>query len=123
MADLNAEVDRFIAAWNEPDADRRGSVVEELFASDARYCNASEEFRGRDGCRAAITQAHDQFVTKGFVFAPIGAVRAHHDAFVFRWQMTPADGGDPAATGGMFAMLDDDGRVARLYQFLDAQPA
>jgi len=120
MTDINAEVRRFVAAWNDPDADRRAEVIDALFAPDARYCNASEEFSGRQACQAALTRTYDEFVSKGFEFASVGDAGAHQDAVVFRWEMEPADGGEIAATGRMFGLLDQSGRVTRLYQFMDA---
>ncbi|KAA8886232.1 nuclear transport factor 2 family protein [Nocardia colli] len=118
--DIDTQVDRFIAAWNDSDIERRNAVVEALFSPDACYRNASEEFIGRARCREAVAETYDKFTSNGFEFARLGAASAHHDAIVFRWQMTAAGGGDPAATGRMFAVLDDNDRVKLLYQFLDA---
>jgi hypothetical protein len=44
-------------------------------------------------------------------------VNAHHHALLFRWEMVPAQGGDPAATGTIFLLLGDDGRIRLDYQF------
>lgn len=119
MTELKKLVDRFVASWNEPDAERRAVVVRETFAEDARYCNPNEEFLGLDRCITAVGQAYEAFVPSGNVFTPSGAPAAHHDAITFRWQMSPAAGGDAVATGQMFAQVNSDDKVCLLYQFPD----
>lgn len=120
MTEIESEIRQFIEAWNQPDPDQRTAVVREFFASEARYCNGSEEFLGRERCVAALGQAYDSFVAKGFVFQPYGDPDTHHGAITFAWRMTPAGGGEPAASGRMFGIRDDAGLVAQLYQFVDA---
>jgi hypothetical protein len=119
MTEIREVVERFIASWNEPDAARRAAVVRETFAADAQYCNANEQFVGLDRCVTAVTQAYESFVPSGHVFVAQGDPLSHHDAVTFRWRMSPTAGGDPVATGQMFAVINQNDKIHLLYQFLD----
>ena len=120
MGDFDSVVERYLAAWNETGPARRRAAIDDLFAADVRYTDPLADVTGRaelDGLIAAVQQ---QF--PGLVFAPAGPVDAHHDQARFTWGLG-APGAEAAVVGFDVAELDADGRIRRVFGFLDRVPA
>ncbi|WP_433384223.1 nuclear transport factor 2 family protein [Micromonospora sp. KLBMP9576] len=120
MSDMNGLVQRYLAAWNEPDAAARQAVLAEVIAEDAVYTDPLVSVRGRDGLDAAIAAVQGQF--GGLVFSFGGAIEAHHDIARFVWHLGPA-GGQPVVIGFDVVVVGDDGRISQVLGFLDKVPA
>jgi hypothetical protein len=124
MTKLDELVDRYVAVWNEPDADRRRECIAALWAEDGAHFTPSLEARGYRALEARVTGAYEKWVKAGgFVFRSARNVETHHAGVRFNWEMVPAAGGAPAAVGFDFLVLADDGRIRLDYQFLDRPPA
>ena len=122
MSSVEDFVGRYAAAWNETDAGLRRKAVGELWASGGYYANVNEEFRGHDEIARAIDEAYDDFIAKGFVFT-VHKHQVNHEAVRITWHMVPAGGGDVAAVGTEFIILDADGRIRTNHQYIDVDPA
>jgi SnoaL-like domain len=120
MSDTNELVQRYLAAWNETDADARQAILEEVFAEDAGYTDPLVSVRGRAGLDATISAVQAQF--GGLVFSLGGAVDAHHDIARFTWHLGP-EGAEPVAVGFDVAVIGADGRIGQVLGFLDKVPA
>lgn len=117
-------VDRYVAVWNEPDAEHRRKGIEQLWAEDGVHFTPSLEARGYKALEARVAGAYEKWVKEGgFVFRSAKNVETHHDGVRFNWEMVPAAGGPVAAVGFDFLVLGDDGRIRLDYQFLDRPPA
>jgi len=117
-SELNALVDCYIAVWHEPDAERRRKRIAELWVEDGVQFTQSREIRGYKALEERVQAAHEEFVqTGGFVFRLSSDAQGHHNALKFHWEMVPAGGGEVAATGTIFLLLSDDGRICFDYQF------
>jgi hypothetical protein len=118
MNEITQLVDRYIAVWHEPDAEQRRRSVAHLWAEDGVQFTPSHEIRGHKALEERVEAAHEEFVqTGGFLFRRSGDVQSHHDALKFTWEMVPAGGGDVAATGTIFLLLSEDGRIRLDCQF------
>ena len=118
MLNAQALADRYVAAWNEPDAARRSSVIAALWAPDAlgqkgarRYAPlarltlvAPEKIAGRDGVR--------------YRAAPSARLRG--DVVTFRWEMVLAGSETVLASGLEFLIVDDEGRILVDHPFVPA---
>ncbi|MEV7719607.1 nuclear transport factor 2 family protein [Streptomyces sp. NPDC088184] len=122
MSSSTGLVDRYIAAWNEKDPERRRQAVETIWAEDALYANTGQEFRGREGVETAVREAYEEFVAKGFVFR-LHSSSQNHDALRITWDMVPSAGGPPAARGTEYLTLGADGLVRTDHQFPEELPA
>jgi hypothetical protein len=120
MSDIEHTVRRYLEIWNETDPATRRAAIDELWAEDGTYTDPMAAARGRDAIDATIAAVQGQFA--GLTFAPAGPVDAHHDIARFTWQLGPA-GGEPIVVGFDVAAFDGDGRIARVYGFLDKVPA
>ena len=113
-------IERYIAAWNETDADRRRELVGQLWAADGSYTDPLADVRGPDAVAALIGAAQQQF--PGLVFSLDGPVDSNHQQARFSWHLGPA-GGEPLVIGFDVVVLDDAGRIASVHGFLDQVPA
>jgi hypothetical protein len=120
--ELNQFANRYVALWNEPDPQGRRSAIAAMWAKDGCYLDPSVEDRGHAAIEAAVAKAYDEFVAKGFVFKSINNASGHHNTVKFNWKMMPAGGGDAAAVGFDFIVLDGDGRIRADYQFIEVPP-
>jgi len=114
-------VERYKAVWNEADPDRRKKAIGELWVSDGHYANVAEEYRGHDQVHEAIHEAYVDFVEKGFAFT-VHNYQVNHNALRITWHMVPAGGGDVAAVGTEFIVLDPNGHILSDHQFMDVDP-
>ncbi len=137
MITKSAQVaDRYVAVWNEPDPDRRRTLIRELWANGgvqvleapeamregaARYAmSALLEARGHDALEERVTRAYEEFVAPGeFSFRSRGNAARLGDLLKFNWEMVSTNGGDVAAVGLEILELDGDGRIRTDYQFIE----
>lgn len=116
MSDL---LERYLACWNETDADARRDLIAKTWAEDATYTDPMVDVRGRDELDATIGAVQAQF--PGFVFSAVGPVDAHHQQARFSWGLGPADT-EPLVIGFDVVALDDAGRIVTVLGFLDKVP-
>jgi len=120
MPTLETLVEHYLAIWNEANADRRRALIAEAYADDATYSDPLAEVSGRAGIDALIAGAQQQF--PGLVFSLGSPIDAHHDVARFAWHL-----GTPGATEPLVVGFDviatTQGRIARVYGFLDKVPA
>jgi SnoaL-like domain len=120
MNDTIDLIGRYIAAWNETNAERRRSLIARTFADAASYVDPMMESHGHAELDAMISGVQERFPALRFRLA--GAVDTHHGSVRFSWELTP-DTGEPVAKGTDFAVLAEDGRLLSVTGFLDAVAA
>ncbi|MDR3454436.1 MAG: nuclear transport factor 2 family protein [Rhodoferax sp.] len=108
---------RYIAAWNEQDAERRRALVSEVFASEATYLDPMARSAGRDEINAMIGAVQQQFA--GLRFSLHGQQDGHNNVVRFSWALGQ-EGAEPVAHGTDVAVVSEDGRLAGVTGFLDA---
>ncbi|MGW6198284.1 hypothetical protein ACWF0M_19220 [Kribbella sp. NPDC055110] len=128
---------RYVAIWNEPDADTRRRAVEQLWTEDGVHLldppeemveraaeigvSATLEARGHAELVQRVSRAYDEFVAPGqYEFVPHGAAAAIRDLVKLRWAMVPAGGGEALAIGIDLLLLAPDGRIRADDQFIEA---
>ncbi|MFI9557201.1 nuclear transport factor 2 family protein [Nonomuraea endophytica] len=119
MSDITELVQRYLAAWNQTDAEARRAELAKVFADDAVYTDPLVSVRGRDDLDATIAAVQGQF--GGLVFSLGGAVDTHHDIARFTWHLGP-EGAEPLAIGFDVAVIGEDGRITQVLGFLDKVP-
>ncbi len=115
MSDLTSTIDTYIAAWNEPAADRRRDLVAQTWADDGTYLDPLMSGEGADGIAAMIGAAQQQF--PGHRFELTMGPDAHNDRVRFAWKLVGSDG--PVAAGVDFATVTGDGRLRDVTGFLE----
>lgn len=119
----NDLVDRYIAVWNEDDPDVRSKLVGELWAPDGTYYNRMFVASGRDVLTFVVGRAHDEYAAKGFCFRSRNDAYGHHRGLRFGWVMVSAATGEVDTFGEDYMLLDEDGLIARDYQFAMKRPS
>ncbi|MFJ9365130.1 nuclear transport factor 2 family protein [Nocardia sp. NPDC101769] len=120
MSDINELVQRYLTAWNTTDASTRATMVAELFTDDAEYTDPLCSVHGHAGLDATIAAVQAQFA--GLEFSLGAPVDANHHIARFTWHLgTP--GAEPLVIGFDVAAIAEDGRIERVYGFLDKVPA
>ncbi len=106
MIDAQALADRYVAAWNEPEAGKRSSAIAALWAPDALGHRSA-------GGYAALAQLSPEKRGRGesvcYRAAPTARLRG--DVLTFRWEMLLAGSETVLASGLEFLVVDDDGRI------------
>jgi SnoaL-like domain len=118
--DVDALVDRYIAAWNEPDADARRSAVADVWVEDGRYVDPLADVTGHTAISDLIGAVQAQ--APGHVFQLLDSPDGHHDFVRFGWALVPESGGEPLAVGRDVARTREDGRFGGVVGFLDKAP-
>lgn len=116
--DNAALVDRYIASWNETDAERRRALIADTFTPDVRYVDPMMRGDGHSGIDALVDGVHAKF--PGFRFALSRAVESVDDHVRFSWQLGPAEA--PGLIEGTDVARVADGRFAAIHGFLDRVP-
>jgi hypothetical protein len=104
-------IDRYQAAWNEPDPARRAALIEQVWAADGRLTYPLLPAEGHTGIGELVTTLRAQFPDHRVRRA--SDIDEHHDQFRFAWEAVGLDVGERAA----------DGRLRRITGFVGPLPA
>src|ERR1700754_317327 len=139
MTDTQAELtEKYLALWNEPDANRRRRMIAELWTEDGRHIlqppqeiraiaarpglamTAILEARGYEEIDARAASAYEHWVgSQGLSFRGRDDAERVGDVVKFHWEAIAKDG-DVDAVGLIFMVLAADGRIERDYTFVVA---
>jgi hypothetical protein len=130
--------EKYLALWNEPDADRRRRMIAELWTEDGRHVlqapqeiraiaaqpgiglTAILEARGYEEIEARVASAYDHWVgSEGLSFRGRDDAERLGDVAKFHWEAVAKDG-EVVAVGLNFLLLAADGRIERDYTFVVA---
>ena len=128
--------ERYIALWNEPDADRRRRMIAELWVDGGRHIlqppqeirgiaarpglamTAILEARGYEEIEARAASAYQHWVaSEGLSFQGRDDADRLGDVVKFHWEALAKDG-TVFAVGLNFLVLAADGRIERDYTFV-----
>ena len=118
---INAQnlADRYVALWNETDAEKRLERIKDYWPSDGVHYVRALEARGYDALEKRVIGSHEKNVRDGGNrFRARQDARLLRDVVTFHWEMLPADGDEVLAVGLEVLVVDPDGRVLKDYQFV-----
>jgi hypothetical protein len=138
MTDTQAFAEKYLALWNEPDADRRRRSIAELWTEDGTHIlqppqeireiaarpglamTAVLEARGYEDIEARAASAYEHWVgSEGLSFRGRDDADRLGDVVKFHWEAVGKDG-ELVAVGLVFLVLTADGRIERDYTFVVA---
>jgi hypothetical protein len=130
--------EKYLALWNEPDADRRRRMIAELWTKDGRHIlqppqeiraiaarpglamKATLEARGYEEIEARAASAYEHWVgSEGLSFRGRDDADRLGDVVKLHWEAVAKDG-TVFAVGLSFLVLAADGRIERDYTFIVA---
>lgn len=130
-------VSRYVAVWNEPDAELRRKAIHQLWTKDGAhivkppqeirkaatglgFTSITLEAHGHDELEARVTRAYEEFVAPGeFIFKPRDSADRLHNVVKFSWEMVRTGCGEVARVGLEILVLDEDGSIKTDYQFIE----
>lgn len=119
MATTKEILDAYGQAWNEQDEAKRRKLLEFCWADDGSFTDPQSKIQGRDALVAHIAAFHEQFA--GAKIVPTSDPDEHHGRVRFTWRIDGKDGAK-MMDGIDFAVLADDGRLARIIGFFGDPP-
>jgi hypothetical protein len=130
--------EKYLALWNEPDADRRRRLIAELWTQDGRHIlqppeeiraiaarpgialTATLEARGYEEIEARAASVYEHWVgSEGLSFRGRDDAQRLGDVVTFHWEAIAEDG-QVSGVGLDFLVLAADGRIERDYTFVVA---
>jgi hypothetical protein len=130
--------EKYLALWNEPDADRRRRMIAELWTQDGRHMlqppeeiraiaarpgialTATLEARGYEEIEARAASVYEHWVgSEGLSFRGRDDAQRLGDVVTFHWEAVAEDG-QVSGVGLDFLVLAADGRIERDYTFVVA---
>jgi hypothetical protein len=134
----NELADRYLALWNEPNAERRRQMIAELWSEDGSHILQPPqeirgvaarpglgltpilEARGHSELEARAATAYEHWVESGELsFRRRDDLEHLDDVIKFRWEAVSKDG-EVTAVGLAFLTLAPNGRIKRDYQFIES---
>jgi hypothetical protein len=119
MSNVTELIDRYIAMWNETDAERRRDLIAKTWTKSASYLDPVMQGEGPAGIDAMVRGVQERF--PGHKFRRTGDVDCHHDRVRFGWELA-ADGACAVVGGTDFGIVSD-GRLQAVTGFFDQAPA
>ncbi|MEU7217267.1 nuclear transport factor 2 family protein [Nocardia iowensis] len=116
---METVVAKYLEAWNATDPAARKAAVAAIFTEQATYVDPLMAVTGHAEIDAGIAAAQAKF--PGWVFRPAGPIDAHHNQVRFTWSLGPE--GAEAPIIGFDVAVVENGRIAKVYGFLDKVPA
>ena len=130
--------EKYLALWNEPDADRRRRTIAELWTEDGRHIlqppqeiraiaarpglaiTAILEARGHEEIEARAASSYEHWVgSEGLSFRGRDRTERLGDVVKFHWEAVAKDG-EVIAVGLVLLIVAADGRIERDYTFVVA---
>jgi hypothetical protein len=119
MLDAQVLADRYVAAWNEPDATKRLNAVAALWDPDALKGGRGGRRFGALG-KLTLRSLETNGGQEGVLFRAAPTARRRRDVVTFRWEMLLADSDAVLASGLEFLIVDDEGRILVDHPFAPA---
>jgi hypothetical protein len=120
MNDLTTTIDTYLAAWNEPDPDRRADLIESVWAADGHLIDPPLAAEGHSGISDMAAALQAQF--PGHRFRRASAIDAHHNQLRFGWELVGPDG-EVVLSGLDVGEVGEDGQLRRIAGFFGDLPA
>jgi len=111
---LAATIDTHLAAYCEPNPERRSELIAASWSSNATLIDPPFDGEGHEGIAAMAGIVLTHYVDH--TFRRTTAIDAHHTFARYGWELVGPDG-TVAVNGTDIAELDDDGRLVRIVGF------
>jgi SnoaL-like domain len=113
------QIDVYVDSWNEPDVDRRHTLIESAWAADGAYHAPAVEARGHRAINDNISRIQHKYPNR--VFCRTSEVFSHKERARYTWAMLdPA--GSATIAGVDYALFGDDGKLRRVTCVYDRKP-
>ncbi len=117
-SEIEQVISQYLAAWNAPNAEQRGSLIEKVLAPNCVY--ADSHLPDLVETRELHSGFIDQFKSKfpDLKISLVSAPDIHHGFFRFHWQLTQPNG-DIFTKGIFFGETNQNQEITKLVGFVD----
>jgi hypothetical protein len=121
MLDAQALADRYVDAWNEPDATKRCNAIAALWAPEAQRHGGAPQPRAFGALgRLILGSSEKNGGRDGIRFRAAPNARRRRDVVTFRWEMLLAGSETVLASGLEFLIVNEDGSILVDHPFVPA---
>ena len=114
VVDLESTIDRHLAGYCEPEADRRLELLASAWAEEGTLVDPPFDGTGPVAIAALVDTVLEHYA--GHTFRRTTAVDVHHSYARYGWELVAPDG--TVAVGGTdFVTVEDDGRIRGIVGF------
>jgi len=118
---VEASLENYILAWNEPEEAKRRELLTDHWTSAGTYTDPSGHAEGLEGLVTHIGGFLDNPQFKGFAIVRTSGIDIHHQSFRFTWEMRNASG--QVLTAGIdYGEFDDQGLITKIVGFFGPYP-
>ena len=117
--DVTSTVDGYLAAYGEPDPQRRAELINTVWIEEGRLVAPPLTGDGHDGIAAVAHALQQQF--PGHRFRRTSGIDTHHDHLRFGWELVSPTG-EAVLSGLDVGELAPDGRLRRITGFFGDLP-
>ncbi len=110
---LETTIEKYFAAWSEPDAAARKALLEAVWSADGTYTDPMAHAANRAELDALIAKVLS--TNPGAKFTLRDKIDAHHGHIRFYWTLTFADGTE--APGMDYGEVAPDGKLIKIVGF------
>jgi catechol 2,3-dioxygenase-like lactoylglutathione lyase family enzyme len=112
----NAIVERHFEIWNGTDGAKRTAAMNDIYASDIEVLDNHFSAVGSGQINQFVDNLHEKF--PGYKFT-VKSIESHHNIIRAYWQN--GSEANPAAVTGMDLFVIENGKVQKLYVFVDSK--
>ena len=117
ISEANELVDRYVAVWNELNAETRRSRIAELWAPDYAYIDQTTVWTGHSAIEAEIARVYNELAAKDLAISSANHSQAHHKVVSFGWHTRAKDSEEVKAVGSDLLILDEGGPIRFDYRY------
>jgi hypothetical protein len=119
VSDVTTIVETYLAMWNEEDAQKRATFIEQAWAPECRYVDPLLEADSYATLSDMVATVHGHY--PGQRFTRTTGIDVHHDQVRFGWKLAGPDA--TTVEGVDICTLAEDGRLQRVTGFFGEIPA
>lgn len=112
--DETTAIDRYCAAWNEPDRSKRLAILAQAVTQDVRYVDPTVEVSGLNALATHIDAVFARY--PGSTIVRTTRIDRHHGIARFGWKKVLADGSSLADSIDLVEFRDDE-KISRIVGF------
>jgi hypothetical protein len=117
--DAQELADRYVAVWNEPDAQARRRAIAALWVPDGAHYTGTREAHGYAALEQRIAGSYQKNVRDGgHRFRAVDGAQTLRNVATFFWEMLPTGSETVVANGLGFLIVDEQGRITTDYLFV-----
>lgn len=116
VSEIQSLVEQHLNIWNERDKSKRSDLLKQVYADNVEMVDVHFVAVGHTAINGFVESLQEK--NPAFRFSHVRPVTTHHNIARLYWQVGSPE--KPDAVTGMDLFVFENGKVARLYVFVDS---